>query len=135
MPPGDVVLVRNHHKFRHLLYPLRDMAVELLLETTAVGASIGGFAEEQCVKPGALRAVRAASRPGYERFIVLRKRNGFEAEVHIALNPFLQTADGNECAFAVVRREVAVKAEGERFLLDIGGESRDDQGMFDANLP
>jgi len=92
--PGGVVLVRNHRQVRHLLYPLRNMAVELALEASAVDTGIVGFAQEQCVKPGALRAVRADPRLGYERFIVLRKRNGFEAEVHIALNPCCKRLTG-----------------------------------------
>ena len=60
--PGGVVLVRNHRQVRHLLYPLRNMAVELALEASAVDTGIVGFADEQCVKPGALRAVRADPR-------------------------------------------------------------------------
>ena len=54
----NVELVGNHHEIRHFLYALRDMRVELAVETPGIRARILlDFGEKQAVESGAFRAL------------------------------------------------------------------------------
>ena len=84
--------------------------------------TIKNLGEEQRVEPVSLRAVRTTPCFRQERFILFRKWNGLEAQVHVLFNPRLQSAGGYETAFCIVGGKIAVEAMGERRLLHIGNE-------------
>src|SRR6202030_4163788 len=98
-----VVVIRNHYEIRHLRKALRDVSVELAIETGGVRTRIfPDFGEEQGVESRPLRAAGATPRFRYKRFVVFRERNRFETEVKVLLNPCLQTACGHETSLIVV---------------------------------
>ena len=91
--------------------------------------------EEQRVVPGAFRAVMAGTCLGHKRCILFREGRGGKLQENVMLDPFPQMAHGQQDVLRLAAARVALlPASGQRFLLLLGLQFRQEQCMAQANF-